>query len=732
MSGSDGRVLRFDRYEIDLDRKVLWVDGSIAELPVKSVEVLASLIQRSGQVVTKDVLIDEAWTDAFVEDGVLTQNVYLLRRFFSAHGTENLIQTIPRRGYRFTGVVEEDFAGEVIIERKTVERRFVSQIDVSDESRSTETRGRSGFWRPAYYLTAASIVAVVLLTGAFIYNGRGSQSNSSDSLNRLEYQRLSSSARAYQIGLSKDGTYAAYSVFTPEGRYQLLLHHLPTGSETTLIQHGESTFESLNFSPDGNYIYYLGRGNGKHLGVYRIPILGKTPELITREPLDFFSVSPDGRWLAYYRRVDGPAHVIEICRSDNGGDRRIVTTRGGMDFFSIWGVAPAWSPDGRKFVASAFSREVAGGPATNFLVEIDVATGDQTRINGPDWHRINQPYWSADGNGIYALASEKIGDPLQIWSLEYPSGVARNITKDDNDYRQFNVTADAASLVAISWIRSENLFLLPLEDPSRMRQLTFDSGSVNGSAALKWTTDGKSLIFSRGKALATSNLFAIDKETLVMRQLTNDANSYQNYADVTPDGRSVIYASNRNGFWNIWQSSLDGGEPRQLTFGKGEVAPEISPDGSWLYYVGEGLWKMPLGGGEAVRVWDRKPGTTRVSPVDSSRMVSYIHDQNEKLKNPWMFVTYRAEDPQQYKNLEIDAVIHFEWKPDGSGIYFADSGEGFNNLWFVSINDLKKQKLTDFTDQRMINMSLSPDGTTLAVSRGTQTGSAVKISGILP
>lgn len=72
----------------------------------RSMEVLWALAERAGEVVAKRALLDRVWRDASVSEAVLTNAVSELRRAFAAVGGEReLVETVPRRGYRLTAAV---------------------------------------------------------------------------------------------------------------------------------------------------------------------------------------------------------------------------------------------------------------------------------------------------------------------------------------------------------------------------------------------------------------------------------------------------------------------------------------------------------------------------------------------------------------------------------------------------------------------------------------------------
>ncbi len=98
-------MYRFDRFTLDEERSVLWLDGAPLALAPKVVDTLSLLVERAGQVTAKSELMDRLWPDGFVEESNLTQNIYVLRRTFAAHGLRDAIETLPRRGYRFKHAV---------------------------------------------------------------------------------------------------------------------------------------------------------------------------------------------------------------------------------------------------------------------------------------------------------------------------------------------------------------------------------------------------------------------------------------------------------------------------------------------------------------------------------------------------------------------------------------------------------------------------------------------------
>lgn len=98
------RLLRFDRYVLDLERGCLLLKGNEIALRPKTFGVLHHLVENCGRLVSKDELFGAVWPDVTVTDDALVQSVGELRRALGDDG-QRLIKTIPRRGYRFEAAV---------------------------------------------------------------------------------------------------------------------------------------------------------------------------------------------------------------------------------------------------------------------------------------------------------------------------------------------------------------------------------------------------------------------------------------------------------------------------------------------------------------------------------------------------------------------------------------------------------------------------------------------------
>ena len=106
ISVSDKGAFEFGPFRLDPLRRRLTRDGEAVKLPPTQFDTLLYLVMNPGRVVEKDELLSAVWGGRIIEEGNLSQAVYLLRRALQqGDGTDTYIVTAPGRGYRFTAEV---------------------------------------------------------------------------------------------------------------------------------------------------------------------------------------------------------------------------------------------------------------------------------------------------------------------------------------------------------------------------------------------------------------------------------------------------------------------------------------------------------------------------------------------------------------------------------------------------------------------------------------------------
>src|SRR5216684_1020895 len=217
----------------------------------------------------------------------------------------------------------------------------------------------------------------------------------------IKITKISGTHNARIGAMSPDGNYLAY-VLNSEGNESLWLRHLASESNVQIIPPEHVQYSALRFSPDGSHIYFshtqlVSGPASKEYDLYRIPVLGGTPQLLVKDIDTNPSFSSDGRRFAFIRANDpdpGKYHLL-IANADGSNEKSIFA--GPMANVVS---ASAWLPDGKAMAVIYSSME------TNFSRQ-------------------------------------------QVGLISYPDGKFRPITADTNDYANLSVSADGATIATV-------------------------------------------------------------------------------------------------------------------------------------------------------------------------------------------------------------------------------------------------------------------------------------------
>jgi DNA-binding winged helix-turn-helix (wHTH) protein/TolB-like protein len=159
MAGRIRFFYEFGEFRFDAEGKLLSRNGESIALPPKATEVLALLLEERGNLVERELLLTTVWQDTFVEDGNINNAISTLRKTL---GEDGVIETVPRRGYRFTSEVSK--VGEEEIEELVVERRTVTQTTVSRAEESVQRRRSFNPWM----ITSVGLLIATFAVIAFL------------------------------------------------------------------------------------------------------------------------------------------------------------------------------------------------------------------------------------------------------------------------------------------------------------------------------------------------------------------------------------------------------------------------------------------------------------------------------------------------------------------------------------------------------------------------------------
>ncbi len=376
-------ALSFGEFQIDADRRLLLRKGEVVPLKAKALDVLLTLVERRGEIVSKNELLDKVWENQFVEENNLTVHVAALRKALGEKKNENrYIVTVPGKGYRFVGEIVGSANRQAVIESRTFQKLVVSEEfeEISEDdgygdvttsayqSSVPSTKGNVRFpilTRSALVITGFAVLAAIAAYGLSL----GSFSNLFGDITPFknhEVIQLTTNGKVGNAALSPDGKQFAY-VIDDLGSKSLWVGKVAGGNHLQLRPPVEGTYNALAFSPDGDQLYFSIRDEKNPASaIYKIPSPGGVATKVV-DGVGYFALSPDGKTLARGRR-DNERDVIVVSRIDGTESVDVVSfaRRESFLFDSI-----SWSPDGSRLGVSV---TVPGNTEKQELGIIDLAT----------------------------------------------------------------------------------------------------------------------------------------------------------------------------------------------------------------------------------------------------------------------------------------------------------------------------------------------------------------------
>jgi Tol biopolymer transport system component len=590
-------------------------------------------------------------------------------------------------------------------------------------------------------------VAMILL-GLAIGIGLGLLRPSSRIVGPAKLRTLTYSGRDWGPAASPDGRLIAFTS-DRDGRPRIWIKQLSGGGEEALTDGPDSL---PRFSPDGSTLLFL-RNDGSVLSVYRQSLVGgQTRKLV--ENAREAAWSPDGQQVAFIRRPMDGQHVIGVADAQDGSERLLAEPG-----VAIYGLR--WSPGGDTIVAVADS--VFGTTSDDHLILVDAQTGqvESHRLElttGP----ISSPVWNASGELIFARAGSPTGDygdalsRVVRYNLQTSSETTLFWAEDlfptqsfRNDSTRIDVVR-SETLVFHQEALRQTLRLAAVQAgtfPHRGQALTSGHGRDRQPV---YSPDGKRILFTSNRS-GHMNLWMLTAGTGSLLQIT-DAPVLDVDPAFTPDGRKIVWSSNRTGHMEIWICNVDGSGARQITTdGINAENPTATADGEWIVYWSAspdnaGLWKVRPDGRDPIRVFDlcMFPDTSPdgrfaaclFNEPDQFRTLIHVIDLEKREK-----VSFLIEVPY---TLQSDAVTigRLRWLPDGTGIAYVGVDE--QNRTGVYAQDFVPGENTTHTRRKLAGFSpdfitesfgLSPDGSQIVLAilkRSRRVTLAEDVAGVEP
>ena len=481
-------------------------------------------------------------------------------------------------------------------------------------------------------------------------------------------------------------------------------------------------------SPDGNYVFYVVWDRSKRSPeLWQVPLLGNlgAARKILDDVSSFPAFSPDGQRIAVIDDPDEVATRLVVGKIDGTGFRAVLERKEDGLLYDESG--PVWAHDG-SIICAALLPGTRGRYSQ--LIRVNPNTGKDEPLNSSQWGYIGGLESLGAGRGFVAIAGKEEMSPRQLWHVSDSGSQAVRITNDLNDYWSVSATADAEKLVTVRWEHRVSLWVseaTSVENPLEVTSEGSRSATVEGVA---WTPEGG--IAYRSSAGGLQDIWTMDADGRNKRQLTANAGNNM-HPSVSADGRTVVFASDRDGAWNIWRMSIEGGPAKQLTYGLGETYPFCSPTGDWLVYQ-EGyepigvykVSKVSLDGGQPVPLAARVAIRPAISP-DGKFVAYFAMDQSG-----WRLAVIPSSGGEPTQRFAIPSSVrsrYVRWTPDGKALAYIDDREA-SNLWVQPLSGGHARTWTHFRSGQIFYFDWSRDGKRLAFARGAVSRDVVMIQRI--
>jgi Tol biopolymer transport system component/DNA-binding winged helix-turn-helix (wHTH) protein len=689
----------FGLFEADAESGELRRSGIRIRLQAQPFRVLICLLERPGEVVTREEIQQRLWGDDTIVDfdHSLGTAINKLREALG-DSAENprFIETLARRGYRFIAPVT---AVDARREQKFghTESDAASREGLELSAHSTPTTAALPTHAARVRLVVAAPVAIFLIAVGFIAGSRMREPRTTPPLiSQVTFSgRVSPGDPLFESfpGTATDGS-RIYFPQIEDGRSGLAQALIADGETSTLPLPEELAAPSLgDISPDGSRLLLRNHlATAPEQALWIISTTGGTARRIPGVFAHDAAWMPDGQRILYATGDD-----LYIAR-DNGTESQKLATFPGRAFWL------RWSPDGHRLRLTLLNSETH----TSALWEVG-SDGNNPHILLDQWNSLPPAEccgsWTDDGR-YYIFQSAREGNS-NIWAIpEHGGFLGRTappipITNGPLDYRApiierggrrtFFIGLNTQSEL-LRYDHSASIFVPYGTGLSIARRVDF-SHNTDWVAWIR--QDDDSLWRSRGDGSARLELTGRPMQVFMMHW--------------SPDGSQIVLMGRQPGKpWKIYTMDADGGHLQEvLDEARSEADPDWSPDGKMLVFgrlpdlmaeasQPKAIYLVNL----ATKAMTKLPGSDGLfSPRWSAdgKYIAALSIDQKKL----MLYNVAAKN---WRVLSEENIADPIWSHDDGAIFFHDFAQADQPIYKVAIKTGKVERVADLHDLRSANV----------------------------
>ncbi len=735
----------FGPFRLDVADRLLLREGQHIPLTPKAYETLLALVEQNGHVIDKEELIEKIWPNTFVEEANLAKNISILRKILGGEQSGQYIETIPKRGYRFVAVVrevlDEPKAPDMLLGPPPVsaqiEQPRTSEPHADQDIVSQRHGGVSGIPRVSLKPRAsagrlfwpAALVAVCLMAATAIWLILNLQESRSSGLPLKIVPFTSFPGHEIHPCFSADGNRIAF-VWDGENADNPDIYVKDMGADQPRrLTTNPAADTHPAWSPDSRYIAFL-RQDAASCAYYLIPSSGGAERKIA----DVFCYLTPTLGNSQYYSMDGKSLAIRdksspeepssiyLLSIDNGEKRRLTSPSQG----NVGDSYPAFSPDGKKL---AFLRSTS--LATTDIYIMPLAGGLPARLTSDNTSILGLA-WTADSREI-VFASRRDSSIYNLWRIPATGGAPKRLPEVGQRAISPTIARQGNRLAFTQMIDDENIWRVRLDSSGRgsapaplISSTLFDNGP-------DYAPNGRKIVFASNRT-GDFGIWVCGVDGLNPVQLVNRGSYLTGTPRWSPDGNWIAYDSRssepgREGCADIYVISAAGGPGRRLTSEASEnVAPSWARNGKWVYFGSTRsgsmqIWKVPAEGGSALQV-TRHGGFEGFESADGKTL---YYAKGRSVPGIWQIPVAGGEESL---TLDRDQAGFWRlWTVVEKGIYFATASTPSKPV--IEFFDFATRKVTQVVAvEKGLNrsdpgLSVSPDRLWLLFTQLDQSGSDI-------
>jgi Tol biopolymer transport system component len=507
--------------------------------------------------------------------------------------------------------------------------------------------------------------------------------------------------------LSPDGESVAFSWRGPENTSlpDIWIKTIKTGMLRRLTQSVKLHAVLPAWAPDNSYIAFIRRGQG----VFLVPVSGGGERRVVScgTSANYVTWTPDAKSvLVRDREREGPFGIYQIF-IDTGERRGLTQPQLG---YGDWRFSV--SPDGKTLAFTRFEH-----PGSSDVYVVPMQGGAPRRVTnwngGPD-----SVVWSSDGRHLIYSMGEKglwrisasLPAPGRGQQIPGASLAASNLSIS------YPVAGRPGRIAFQSFTRDLSFRIIdlaaPLQDGVFREVMPFPASTRHESPG-PFSPDGRRFAFVSGQP---SGIWTAQVDGVGLRQVST-VKEAMSIGGWSPDARKLVYHATVDGNTDVFVVDVPGGSSKRLTTDAAiDWAASWSRDGRWIYFASTragsvpDIWRIPAEGGPAVRITYHGGFQARESP---DRYLYYLDRPAPADRTSGTAKLMRMPVDGGPETLLLSGFTPLGWSMSDSGIFYLIREEEFDAINHYNFSDqqvTRVGRLAARAGQFGGQMTTSPDG----------------------